>query len=157
MGVGPYGLVLWRVETLQSLSESVTADVEEPAEEARKTSATTATSTKMDILLKKHCEDNQLYLQNDLTLAQLANIIGTNRTYLSQHFAQQGLTFNAYINSLRIDHFIRLYREAAAESRIVTAQQFSFKSGFHSYSTFSAAFKQKMGKTVKAWMQALEE
>ena len=151
------GLVLWRVETLQSLSESVTADVEEPAEEARKTSAPTATPTKMDILLKKHCEDNQLYLQNDLTLAQLANIIGTNRTYLSQHFAQQGLTFNAYINSLRIDHFIRLYREAAAESRIVTAQQFSFKSGFHSYSTFSAAFKQKTGKTVKAWMQALEE
>ena len=151
------GLVLWRVETLQSLSESVTADVEEPAEEARKTSAPTATPTKMDILLKKHCEDNQLYLQNDLTLAQLANIIGTNRTYLSQHFAQQGLTFNAYINSLRIDHFIRLYRDAAAESRTVTAQQFSFESGFHSYSTFSAAFKQRTGKTVKAWMQALEE
>lgn len=151
------GLVLWRVETLQSLSESVTTDVEEPAEEARKTSAPTATPTKMDILLKKHCEDNQLYLQNDLTLAQLANIIGTNRTYLSQHFAQQGLTFNAYINSLRIDHFIRLYRDAAAESRTVTAQQFSFESGFHSYSTFSAAFKQRTGKTVKAWMQALEE
>jgi hypothetical protein len=26
-------------------------------------------------------------LQNDLTLARLANAIGTNRTYLSQHFA----------------------------------------------------------------------
>lgn len=135
-------LLLWRVETLQSLSESAMPDVEEPD-----------TPTKMDTLLKKHCEDKLLYLQNDLTLAQLANAIGTNRTYLSQHFAQQGITYNAYINGLRIRHFVRLYQESVAEGREVTAQQLSSESGYRSYSTFSSTFKQIMGTTVTAWMR----
>lgn len=140
------GLLLWRVETLQSLSESTTPEVEEPA-----------TPTKMDTLLKKHCEDKQLYLQNDLTLAQLANAIGTNRTYLSQHFAQQGITYNAYINGLRIRHFVRLCQEAAVAGREITAQQLSFESGYRSYSTFSNTFKQIMGTTVAAWMHSVEK
>jgi len=135
-------LLLWRVETLQSLSESAMPEVEEPD-----------TPTKMDTLLKKHCEDKLLYLQNDLTLAQLANAIGTNRTYLSQHFAQQGITYNAYINGLRVRHFVRLYQESVAEGREVTAQQLSSESGYRSYSTFSSTFKQIMGTTVTAWMR----
>ena len=138
------GLLLWRVETLQQLSESA------PSPEA--SAPTTATPTKIGTLLKKHCEDKRLYLQNDLSLAQLANAIGTNRTYLSRHFAQQGITYNAYINGLRIRHFIRLYQEAVAEQRIFTAQQLAFESGYHSYSSFSAAFKQYTGKTVTAWI-----
>jgi len=105
------GLLLWRVETLQSLSESTAEEVQEPAEEAQKALAPPASPTKMDTLLKKYCEDKQLYLQNDLTLAQLAQAVGTNRTYLSQHFAQQGITYNAYINGLRIRHFVRLYQK----------------------------------------------
>lgn len=150
------GLVLWRTETLQQLSES-TAQEPELAEELQDAPAPTATFNWIDALLKKHCESGQLYLRNDLSLAQLANAIGTNRYYLSQYFARQGLTFNAYINGLRVDHFIRLHREAVAENRIVTALQLSSESGFRSYSTFSAAFKQKTGMTVTAWMQAREE
>ena len=113
--------------------------------------------SKIDPLLKKHCEKGQLYLQHDLTLAQLASAIGTNRYYLSQYFAQQGLTYNAYINGLRVNHFMNLYREAAADKRIVTAQQLALGSGYRSYSTFSAAFKQNVGKTVTAWIHDVSE
>lgn len=136
-------LLLWRVETLPQLSEISSPEAEESP----------AISSKMDALLKKNCEDKQLYLQNDLTLAQLANAIGTNRTYLSYHFSQLGITYNAYINGLRIRHFIGLYEKAMADGRAVTAQQLSSESGYRSYSTFSAAFKQHTGKTVTAWMQ----
>lgn len=145
-------LLLWRVETLQELAEN-TADAEEPAVSVRKASAPPAAHASIGPLLEKHCADAQLYLQNDLTLAQLAQAIGTNRYYLSQYFAQQGLTYNAYINDLRIQHFVNLCHAARAEKRIFTAQQLAFESGFHSYSTFSAAFKLKMGKTVTAWMR----
>lgn len=141
------GLLLWRTETLQQLTESTSQETTSPS----------VTLSKIGTLLQKHCERGQLYLRNDLSLAQLANAIGTNRSYLGQHFAQQGLTFNSYINGLRVDHFIRLYRKAEAEKRIVTAQQLAFESGFRSYSTFSSAFKQKTGKTVKAWMHDTEE
>ncbi|MBO6062727.1 MAG: AraC family transcriptional regulator, partial [Bacteroidales bacterium] len=77
----------------------------------------------------------------------------TNHYYLSQYFSQQGLTYNAYINGLRIRHFIRLCEKAVAENRAITAQQLAFKSGYRSYSTFSAAFKQHTGKSVSAWMR----
>lgn len=144
------GLLLWRVETLQQLGEATLA------EEGQKNSAP-AIPPNIGPLLKKHCEEGQLYLQNDLTLAHLAQTIGTNRYYLSQHFAQQGITYNAYINGLRVRHFIRLYHEAVANHRIFTAQQLAHESGFHSYSTFSATFKQNMGTTVTAWMRSVSE
>ena len=149
-------LLLWRVETLPQLSESPAPEAE-PAEEGQEeqqanASAVPAAPTKITTLLKEHCENTQLYLQHDLTLAQLAIAIGTNRTYLSQHFAQQGITYNAYINGLRIRHFVRLYEKAVADGREFTAQQLAFESGFHSYSTFSTTFKQHTGATVAAWM-----
>ena len=149
-------LLLWRVETLQQLGEN-TQVVEEPADEVQKASAPLVIPASIGPLLEKHCEEGQLYLQHDLTLSQLAQAVGTNRYYLSQHFAQQGLTYNAYINGLRIRHFIRLYHEAAAEQRFFTAQQLAYESGFHSYSTFSAAFKHNMGTTVTAWIRSAAE
>ena len=149
-------LLLWRVETLQQLSEIALPD-SEPADEVQKTSTPPPIPTNIGPLLKKICEDGQLYRQHNLTLSHLAQVIGTNRYYLSQHFAQQGLTYNAYINGLRIDHFTRLYHKAVAEQRIFTAQQLAFESGYHSYSTFSSAFKQIMGMTVTAWMRGTED
>ena len=147
------GLLLWRVETLPELTANAVPEAErEILEQEQKQKA-----SKMDSLLKKHCENRQLYLQNDLTLAQLAGAIGTNRTYLSQHFAQQGITYNAYINGLRIRHFVHLYEKAAADGRTFTAQQLSSESGYRSYSTFSATFKQIMGTTVTAWIHGQEK
>ncbi len=145
--------LLWRVETLPELTANVVPEAEqEKLEQEQKQKP-----SKMETLLKKHCENKRLYLQNDLTLAQLAGAIGTNRTYLSQHFAQQGITYNAYINGLRIRHFVRLYEKALADGREFTAQQLAFESGFHSYSTFSNTFKQIMGTTVATWMHSAEK
>ena len=108
-------------------------------------------------LLQKYCIDTQLYLQHDLTLSQLAHAIGTNRTYLTNYLIHEGITYNAYINELRINHFINLYREAVAAERSITAQQLAHDSGYRSYSTFSLAFKQRMGQTVTAWMRNTAE
>lgn len=144
-------LLMWRVETLRSLDNSNTV-AEETLKDVKETPSSNAVPDVIGQQLKKYCEDTLLFLQYDLTLAQLSQAIGTNRYYLSQYFSRQGLTYNAYINGLRVEHFIRLYHEAVASQRVFTANQLSAESGFHSYSTFSAAFKQKMGKTVTAWM-----
>ena len=85
---------------------------------------------------------------------QLAKLIGTNRLYLSKHFASQGITYSTYINGLRIQHFINLYHEAVATHQPITVQQLAHKSGFHSYSTFNSAFKQSMGMTASEWMSS---
>ena len=109
------------------------------------------------LLLAKHCVDTQLYLQHDLTLQQLAQAIGTNRSYLSQYFSRQGITYNTYINNLRINHFISHYQEVAAAGQPVVAQRLASESGYRSYSTFSLAFKQRTGLNLTAWMRQSAE
>ena len=150
--------LLWRVETLQELNAKETVmpedipDVEEN-DESTASIMTMAIPDNIQELLDKHCVRTRLYLQHDLTLQQLATAIGTNRTYLSAYFTQQGITYNTYINRLRIDHFMRLYRESIKSERTVTAIQLAQKSGFRSYSTFATAFKFFNGLTVTAWMK----
>ena len=153
IGLALYGLLLWRVETLQQLDEVTTQDEAETPTEPEEIASSTDPYG-IGQLLERHCEDGQLYLQHDLSLSQLAQAIGTNHYYLSQYFTQQGMNYNAYINGLRIRHFINLYHEAIATQRSFTAQQLANESGFRSYSTFGVAFKQRMGQTVTAWIHS---
>ena len=139
-----FGLLLWRVETLPTL-------------EGTSNSSSLISNNdlaQIEQLLNEHCVATQLYLQHDLTLLQLAQAVGTNRFYLSQYFSRQGTTYNAYINDLRINHFMRLYREAAAAQQSITAQQLASDSGYRSYSTFGLAFKQRTGQSVTAWIRS---
>jgi AraC-like DNA-binding protein len=152
--------LLWRVETLSDLSVPLSLNlsvagpvsVETEAEECCGLSQ--ATCNNIGALLQRHCIETQLYLQHDLSLSQLAKAIGTNRFYLSQYFSAQGMTYNAYINDLRISHFMNLYRESVDDRRSFTAHQLAQESGFRNYNTFSSAFKRKTGQSVTAWMKA---
>ena len=109
-------------------------------------------------LLHDRCEGNKLYLQTDLTSVQLAQALGTNRTYLGMYFSSQGTTYNAYINTLRINYFIELCRQAsaAAVGQSIQAKQLANRSGYRSYRTFSVAFKQRTGQSVKDWIAEQE-
>lgn len=113
-----------------------------------------AIPSNIEQLLAERCVATQLYLQHDLTILQLSQAVGINRFYLSQYFSRRGTTYNAYINDLRINHFMSLYREAIAQAQQpIIAQQLAIDSGYRSYSTFSLAFKKRMGKSVTAWMR----
>ena len=164
------GLLLWRVETLSDLSSdnSVSPSAQRdnclsecsamPPCKAQNPSPEGEAShigqlPPIGQLLAKHCEDAQLYLQTDLTLSQLSAAVGMNRYYLSQYFASQGTSYYEYIHDLRIRHFIARYRELAAAQEPIVAQQLAQESGYHSYSTFSTAFKQRMGQNVTTWMR----
>ena len=148
------GYLLWRVETLSDLS----IPVNDPSSPTRNHLALPpGTCKNIGQLLQQRCIDTQLYLQHDMTLAQLAKTIGTNRLYLSQYFSSQGTTYNNYINDLRINHFVHLYRDAADTQRSYTIQQLALESGYRSYSTFSDVIKRKTGKSVRAWMKELGE
>ena len=155
--------LLWRVETLSDLSilqlqdlptETETDSLTIQTDIAEDEDNTISLSMRHNIepLLKQYCEESRLYLQHDINISRLAREIGINRLYLSQYFSSQGMNYNAYINNLRINHFISLYHEAVAAHRPVIAQQLAFESGYQSYSTFRDAFKRKTGHSVTAWM-----
>lgn len=147
-------ILLWRVETLNDLSISQPLEEAAITENMERNGIPQATYNNISSLLQRFCIDTQLYLQNDLTLQQLAQAIGTNRTYLTNYFSNQGMTYNTYINNLRIDHFVSLYNEAVAHQRSFTVRQLACDSGYRNYATFSIAFKQRMGQNVSAWMHS---
>ena len=157
------GYLLWRVETLSDLSIplsqnlSVAEPVTTEAEDLEVNGLSQTNRENIGALLQQHCIETQLYLQHNLNISQLAKAIGTNRFYLSQYISNQGMTYNAYINGLRINHFVSLYHEAVASHRSFSAQQLAQESGFYTYRTFSEAFKRKMGHTVSAWIKAASE
>ena len=178
-GIALVAYLLWRVETLQDLSFQPMADGDIALAEAQRAAAEAAEADdeadddaldgdggrpqpveglseavilEIGKLLHDRCEGNKLYLQTDLTSVQLAQALGTNRTYLGMYFSRQGTTYNAYINDLRIDCFVRLVREANAAQRPFTAQELAAQSGYRSYRTFSVAFRQRKGQSVTAWM-----
>ena len=171
-------LLLWRVETLPQLDAAPAEEAHTPQAPDRLVSTASAESAfvpdtmpimptqpeqpladpinidvdQMEQLLKERCEATRLYLENDLTLQMLAQAMGTNRSYLSQYFSRQGITYNTYINSLRINHFISRCRELSAAGQDIPIQQLALESGFGSYRTFSRAFLQRTGKSVTVWM-----
>ena len=155
MGIVLICYLLWRVETLNDLSlpANEAEEVTDATEDVEDNVLPLSIRNNIELLLQKHCIDEQLYLQHDLTVSQLARAIGINRFYLSQYFSCLGMNYNAYINDLRINHFISLYREAVAAQRPFTAMKLAHDSGYQSYSTFSLAFKQRMGQSVTAWMR----
>ena len=154
-------LLLWRVETLPLLVEKNVLEQTDTSSEPENSNPSPIISNidlaQIERLLKERCVDTQLYLQHDLTLQQLAQTIGTNRFYLSQYFSRQSITYNTYINNLRINHFINRYQEVASTGQNVVAQRLASESGYRSYSTFSLAFKQRMGQSVTAWMRSVEK
>jgi len=88
--------------------------------------------------LEKLVEEQRLYLNPNLTLQDLAQLSGTNRTYVSNYLSQvRRQTFYDYINQLRIERTaLPLMREHPEFTLEYIAQQ----SGFASISTFRRAF-----------------
>ena len=167
-----FGLLLWRVETLPTLEdmpeEAASGELakerlsdDDPSEKAAEAvdvpKSPSANPINIDVdqmeqLLKEHCVAAQLYLETELTLQMLAQAVGTNRSYLSQYFSRQGITYNTYINNLRVNHFISRSRELAAAGQDVPIQQLALESGFGSYRNFSRAFLLRTGQSVTAWI-----
>ena len=149
------GLLLWRVETLSDLStDSLTPRSAEGDVRPSKRPAMPLCEAKNPSPNGEISHIGQLLAkQPDLTLAQLSAAIGVNHYYLSQYFASQDTSYYAYIHDLRVRHFIARYLELAAAHEPIVAQQLAQESGYHSYSTFSTAFKQRMHKSVAAWMR----
>ena len=174
-----FALLLWRVETLPTLADntaeviadSITGTTAEVIAESYANGITPEPShpltssplknsldlAQIEQLLAEHCIDTKLYLRHDLTLQQLAQAIGINRFYLSQYFSRQSITYNTYINNLRINYFISRYNELSRTNQPIVAQELANESGYRSYSTFSLAFKQRTGQSVTAWIRETSE
>lgn len=82
--------------------------------------------------------NEKLFLQNDLTLHTLTDLLKTNRTYLSRGINENAkVNFSIWLNNLRIDYAIKLMH-ADTTINLVTL---SFQCGFNSKETFYRNFE----------------
>jgi len=101
--------------------------------------------------LKVLMEEDRLYIQPDLNLQDLAQHLKINAGLLSSTINQVfGKNFNEYINTYRIEEFVRLYSEDI--DRRFTLLSIALDSGFNSKATFNRAFKKIKGVSPKEFL-----
>lgn len=98
----------------------------------------------LDNLMGKH----KLYTNPDLSIVELANMVGTNRTYLSSCI---NVCFNqnfcSYINGFRKEEA----RRVLMHNEKITHKELAMASGFGSVDTMKRVIRQKAGMTFNDW------
>ena len=86
------------------------------------------------------------FLQPDLRVSDLARLLLTNRDYISRAIRlDKGMSFNEYVNKLRIEHAITLMKNNPQ----IPVLELSIKSGYTSQASFFRNFKQFTGTSPK--------
>ncbi len=94
----------------------------------------------------------QPYLDSQLTLTRLAEIVGISTHHLSEVLNQhQGKNFYQFVNEYRIN-FVCQRLKHEQETKII---DLAMMAGFSSKSTFNAVFKQLMNKTPSQYRRSL--
>ncbi len=96
-------------------------------------------------------QHDRLYLLPELNVQDLALQLQVKAPLLSAAINRiQGVNFNDYVNHLRVEEFIRLYKHDA--SRQYTLLALALDSGFNSKATFNRAFKKLKGVSPKEYL-----
>ncbi|WP_431160812.1 tetratricopeptide repeat protein [Flagellimonas beolgyonensis] len=129
---------------------------EEEEEEEEKATATILDNHQMEILkeeLLRYFEEEEPYLNQQLSLKFVAEILGLNTNKMSFLINQAfRANFNDFVNSYRLNHFKSIALDPKNEH--LTILGLAYDSGFNSKSVFNTYFKKMEGMTPRAWMKA---
>jgi len=96
------------------------------------------------------------YLRPELSLMDLAEMLGTNKTVLSRVINQvHQQNFNDYINSYRVSQVIA--QISSGKYRQLTLLGIAYDCGFNSKATFNRAFKKATGVTPQQYIRQYKE
>ena len=101
-------------------------------------------------------EKEEVFMEDELTLASLAQKLNTNTTYLSNVINQTyGKGFRRVVNEYRVQRVLECFERG--EFRTLTIFAIAQKAGFKSKSSFNSAFLQYTGVTPTFYIKNLEE
>lgn len=102
--------------------------------------------------IEKIIREMHYYRDSTLTLQKLAQLLGTNRQYLSNYInRERNMTFYEYINDFRLEEAKVILESKNTESQ-QSIEDIAVMVGFNSYSTFLRSFKSKYGKTPSKYL-----
>ncbi len=106
--------------------------------------------------LDKLVSENKVYLDPDLTVVSLAEMLGTNRTYLVKAIKKKhGMNFPDFINGHRVAAAIRLFD--SEEAKNLSIDGIAGLAGFNNRVTFAKVFKQSTGMSPSIFMKSVSE
>ncbi|MFK7957093.1 MAG: helix-turn-helix domain-containing protein [Lysobacterales bacterium] len=95
------------------------------------------------LTLKRAVADGNWYLESRLSIGEVASRMATNETYVSRAVNKGlGLTFNAFINQLRVG-----FAKELLSSSNLPLLHIAAESGFNSKATFNRVFRDLAGQT----------
>lgn len=88
-------------------------------------------------------DEQQIYLNPNLKLSDIASVVGSNRTYVSRFFnAEQNSTFFDFVNGYRVRMATSLLRETDEKIEVIAERV-----GFNSSQAFHRVFSKTIGQT----------
>ena len=112
--------------------------------------------TKDDALsadFKRLMNDKKLFLQPNLTLEDVADILHSNKTYVSRMVNNSyGQGFSELMNRMRVDYA----KEYILSHRSARQSEIARNCGFLSASSFNTVFKKVTGTTPKIWLASTD-
>ncbi len=104
-------------------------------------------------LVRQKMQDSSLFMDNQLTLARLAEAVGVSTHHLSEVLNQQdGKNFYRFVNEYRVNFVCTRLKEDPS----VKILELALLSGFSSKSTFNAVFKQLTDQTPTQFRDGLK-
>ena len=99
-------------------------------------------------------EKEKLFLDEDLSLPQMAQLLKIHPNYLSQVINERcKKNFNEFVNHYRIEEFKHMV--ALEENRKMTFLALAYDCGFNSKASFNNSFKKFTGTTPSAFANSL--
>ncbi|BFM49201.1 AraC family transcriptional regulator [Marinomonas sp. THO17] len=117
-----------------------------------KSALTEAHIDRIEQNIHKVMQEQQLYLNPNLSLSDLSKAVAEPANYVSQTLnGRLGDTFFDFINALRIKEALKLIGQEEK-----TVLDIAYEVGFNSRSSFYKAFKRETGLTPTAYKQSLQ-
>lgn len=102
---------------------------------------------------KRLMNDKKLFLQPNLTLEDVADILHSNKTYVSRMVNNSyGQSFSELMNRMRVDYA----KEYILSHRSARQSEIARNCGFLSASSFNTVFKKVTGTTPKIWLASTD-
>ena len=139
-------------ELMEEAEETATVDNDNNTDIMREAAETMPTEVNADRIrqistrIEEVMRKEKPFLQPDLRVSDLARLLHTNRDYISKAIRlDKGMSFNEYVNRLRIEHAITLMKNNPQ----IPVLELSIKSGYTSQASFFRNFKQFTGTSPK--------
>ena len=102
----------------------------------------------------RYMADRKPFLVESFSLGDLANVLFTNKVYLSKTINYySGKNFRNYINYYRVMYAMELFRK----NKSLTVTELGSLAGFHSGTPFNQAFKAVMQESPSTWCARLRK